>query len=91
MAVHRHILQHHMDHGERGKLLSAIHRIGGQDDTLWLEVLRYFTSQGNECAAEIAEILETIEQQKLLPPIMVLAIIAGPTSTLSLEVAKSYL
>ena len=53
-------------------------------ETLWLEVLRYFSAQGDVCASEIQQLLDLIEKSEALPPILVVdALASGPSTTLA--------
>lgn len=58
-------------------------RFAQVDETLWLDVLHYFTSKGNTCTDEIQQVLQLIEKARALPPLMVVeALASGPSTTL---------
>lgn len=65
-------------------------RFAQYDETLWLDVLRHYTAKGDECATQIQELLELIEESRALPPLMVVeALASGPDTTLA--VCQDYL
>ena len=51
-------------------------RFAQYDETLWLDVLRHYTAKGDECATQIQELLELIEESRALPPLMVVEALA---------------
>ena len=89
----RQIVQHYMDKGDHPRLLEAVTTYAKEDEGLWAEALSYFVGLGDVAGApsELAQLLETIERERLLPPIMVLQIIARPQSGLSLGAVRGYL
>ena len=64
-------------------------RFAQYDETLWLDVLRHYTAKGDECATQIQELLELIEESRALPPLMVVeALASGPDTTLRFSSAE---
>ncbi len=77
-----------------GLLLQCNHiksdRFAQYDETLWVDVLRHYSQKGNACKAQIQEVLESIEAENALPPLMVVeALSSGPLTTL--DVCQEYL
>ena len=60
------------------------------DETLWVDVLRYYSQKGNAAAEQIQELLSLIEVESALPPLMVVEALASGPET-SLEVCQDYL
>ena len=75
-------------------LLDCCRRFGdasrGGEPALWIEVLKYFSdsARGN-CVNEVQQVLKHIEQYRLLPPLIVLQMLAK-NKNLTLSVVKDY-
>ncbi|KAL3155173.1 hypothetical protein ABBQ32_013114 [Trebouxia sp. C0010 RCD-2024] len=94
MRHFREVLQVHMAAGDHGALIEDCMRLGdvsrGGDPHLWSEVLEYFARQSGDCTEQVGAVLHHIEAGNLLPPLVVLAILAK-NPTLQLRVVKNYI
>lgn len=75
-------------------LIACCKRLGdsdnGGDPTLWADLLKYFGELGEDCSKEVREVLQYIERDDILPPIMVLQTLSS-NPCLSLSVIKDYI
>lgn len=60
------------------------------DANLWIQTLSYFAGNGEQCQAEIVEVLQHIDKANMLPPLLVLQILSQNAST-TLSVVKDYI
>jgi hypothetical protein len=65
-------------------------RFAQYDETLWVDVLRHYSQKGNACKAQIQEVLELIEADNALPPLMVVESLSSGALT-TLDVCQEYL
>ncbi|KAL4418990.1 hypothetical protein ABPG77_004463 [Micractinium sp. CCAP 211/92] len=89
MRLYRELAAVLMEAGDRRGLISACQRFGdartGGDPQLWHDALEYFASQQDDCSAEVQDLLARIEASGILPPLVVLQVLAkGPAFKLSL-------
>ena len=84
LFLYSEILQYLMDRGLHTKIMSACNEYGIHDDQLWIQALNYFAAHPEPCERELKHILQVIEQKHLLPPLMVVQIMAkNPTKQLA--------
>ena len=89
-GMHRQILEKYMAIDDDERLIEAVQKFAQLDETLWVDVLRYYSQKGNVAAAQIQELLSLIEAESALPPLMVVEALASGPDT-SLEVCQDYL
>ncbi|XP_078435860.1 vacuolar protein sorting 11 isoform X2 [Wolffia australiana] len=80
---------------DREGLIDCCKRLGdasqGGDPSLWVESLKYFAEvDDDDCSKEIKEVLKFIEKDDILPPIVVLQMLAR-NQRLTLSVVKDYI
>jgi len=75
---------------DNDRLIEAVQKFAQLDETLWVDVLRYYSQQGDACKPQIQELLQLIETESALPPLLVVdALASGPDTTL--DVCQEYL
>lgn len=88
--MYNEIIQYHMEHKEYAELIRACKKFGNSDANLWIQTLSYFATNGEQCQAEIVEVLQHIDKSNMLPPLLVLQILSQNAST-TLSVVKDYI
>ncbi|KAG5843853.1 hypothetical protein ANANG_G00155300 [Anguilla anguilla] len=88
--LYQQIMHYHMQNEEYGKVVEACKRYGNQEACLWEQALGYFARKEEDCKAYISEVLEHIDQNNLMPPLLVVQTLAH-NSTATLSVIKDYL
>mmetsp|Transcript_24 Transcript_24/g.67 ORF Transcript_24/g.67 Transcript_24/m.67 type:complete len:963 (-) Transcript_24:145-3033(-) len=93
--LYREVLEIYMAEEDHSGLIDACIRLGdaaqGGDPQLWTEVLAYFAERpGEECTAQLKEVLEYIEAGNLLPPLVVLQTLAK-NPALKMGIVKDYI
>ncbi|KAJ7570925.1 hypothetical protein O6H91_01G140100 [Diphasiastrum complanatum] len=94
MKLYKEVMACYMQDADYPGLISCCKRLGdasrGGDSSLWADVLAYFGEHGENCCDEVKEILVYIERDNLLPPLIVLQMLAK-NQTLTLSVVKDYI
>ena len=95
MKLYKEVIHCYMQEGDREGLIKCCMRLGdsskGGDPSLWVESLKYFSEfEADDCSKEIKEVLNYIEKDDILPPIVVLQILAR-NQRLTLSVVKDYI
>ena len=96
------IVEYHMGKGEYEELVRACKKFGSTDPNLWIQTLSYFSAQNNaQAQSKISDVLNHIDKNNLLPPLLVLQILANDTDkgekvnlskpAISLGVIKDYI
>nr|XP_043898783.1 vacuolar protein sorting-associated protein 11 homolog [Solea senegalensis] len=88
--LYQQIMHYHMQNEEYGKVVEACKRYGDQEGCLWEQALGYFARKEEDCKAYISEVLHHIDQNNLMPPLLVVQTLAH-NSTATLSVIKDYL
>uniref|UniRef100_A0A3B5K6S1 Vacuolar protein sorting-associated protein 11 homolog n=1 Tax=Takifugu rubripes TaxID=31033 RepID=A0A3B5K6S1_TAKRU len=88
--LYQQIMHYHMQNEEYGKVIEACKRYGDQEGCLWEQALGYFARKEEDCKAYISEVLHHIDQNNLMPPLLVVQTLAH-NSTATLSVIKDYL
>uniref|UniRef100_A0A8C9U302 Vacuolar protein sorting-associated protein 11 homolog n=1 Tax=Scleropages formosus TaxID=113540 RepID=A0A8C9U302_SCLFO len=88
--LYQQIMHYHMQNEEYGKVVEACKRYGEQEVCLWEQALGYFARKEEDCKTYISEVLQHIEQNNLMPPLLVVQTLAH-NSTATLSVIKDYL
>lgn len=88
--LYQQILSYYMEHYDNENVIKTCERFGSADPNLWVQALWFFSNSGENHKTELLRVMRKIEENKLLPPIMVVDIISqSPTATLG--VIKDYL
>lgn len=64
------IMHYHMQNEEYGKVIEACKRFGDQESCLWEQALGYFARKEEDCKTYISEVLQHIDQNNLMPPLL---------------------
>jgi len=90
LKLYNEIIQFHMEREDHDLLIRACKKFGDKAPNLWVQVLGFFASQEKDCQREVVEVLANIEKDNLIPPLLVIQILAQkPTTTLN--VIKDYI
>ncbi|XP_043936877.1 vacuolar protein sorting-associated protein 11 homolog [Protopterus annectens] len=84
------IMHYHMQNEEYSKVIEACERYGDREICLWEQALSYFARKEEDCKEYITAVLKHIEQNNLMPPLLVVQTLAH-NSTATLSVVKDYL
>ncbi|MEW5305680.1 MAG: hypothetical protein WDW36_008205 [Sanguina aurantia] len=83
----------YMSTGDHSALIAATIKYGdgskGGDTTLWGDVLEHFVAQEGDCTPWVSRMLELIEQGSILPPLVVLQMLAK-NKGLQMRVVRGY-
>jgi len=95
LKLYNEIVQHHMETNEYPAILGACKKFGHIDPNLWVQVLSYFAlkddaEEAGDCHKWIMDVLNNIEREKLLPPLLVVQILSQNDKT-PLAVVKDYI
>lgn len=63
-------MHYHMQNEEYGKVVEACKRYGDKEACLWEQALGYFARKEENCKAYISEVLQHIDQNNLMPPLL---------------------
>ncbi|CAL8268441.1 unnamed protein product [Merluccius merluccius] len=88
--LYQQIMHYHMQNEEYSKVVEACKRYGDQEVCLWEQALGYFARKEEDCKAYISQVLQHIDQNNLMPPLLVVQTLAH-NSTATLSVIKDYL
>lgn len=94
MKLYKEVIACYMQAHDHEGLISCCKRLGdsgkGGDPSLWADLLKYFGELGEECSAEVKEVLAYVEKDDILPPIIVLQTLSR-NPCLTLSVIKDYI
>lgn len=92
LKLYTEIVQHHMESNEYAAIMAACKKFGRIDPNLWVQVLSYFAlkDEREDCHRWIVDVLHNIETEKLLPPLLLVQILAQNPKT-PLAVVKDYI
>ncbi|XP_062869801.1 vacuolar protein sorting-associated protein 11 homolog [Trichomycterus rosablanca] len=88
--LYQQIMHYHMQNEEYSKVVEACKRFGEKEVCLWEQALGYFARKEEDCKAYISQVLHHIDQNNLMPPLLVVQTLAH-NSTATLSVIKDYL
>ena len=90
-GLHSQILKLHIELGDINSALATCRKFGPQNPNLWIQALQSMASEDTEASEEhMAEILNTIEDQGLMSPLLVIRALAGSPLT-NFGVVRKYL
>lgn len=91
LGLHYDIVQYYMEQRDYNNVINSCNKYGDLDPNLWVQVLSYFANaEDKEFEDEIASILQKIEKDNLLPPLLVVQILSKHPKT-KLGNIKDYL
>lgn len=94
MKLYKEVIACYMLAHDHKGLIACCKRLGdsvkGGDPSLWADVLKYFGELGEDCSKEVKEVLNYIERDNILPPIIVLQTLSK-NPCLTLSVIKDYI
>jgi hypothetical protein len=77
LGLHYDIVQYYMEQHDYENVIASCNKYGDLDPNLWVQVLSYFANaEDQEFEDEIANILQKIEKDNLLPPLLVVQILS---------------
>ena len=92
LELYQDILQYYMDIGDKDEVINTCKRFGKQDPNMWVQVLLYFVSlqkKDDDVTLEMQDVLKRIDEENLLPPLVVVEILSRSTET-HLDTIKDY-
>uniref|UniRef100_T1ISE0 Vacuolar protein sorting-associated protein 11 homolog n=1 Tax=Strigamia maritima TaxID=126957 RepID=T1ISE0_STRMM len=84
------ILRYYMDRDDFNNVINTCKHFGSQDSKLWIQALWYFSKTDDRQKNYLIEILQHIERERLLSPLMVVNTLASSSLT-TLAVIKDYI
>ncbi|KAM7503746.1 hypothetical protein LguiB_002650 [Lonicera macranthoides] len=94
MKLYKEVIACYMQAQDHKGLIACCKKLGdsdkGGDPSLWVDLLKYFGELGEDCSAEVKEVLAYIERDDILPPIIVLQTLSQ-NPCLALSVIKDYI
>jgi len=91
LGLHYDIVQYYMEQKDYENVIASCKKYGESDLNLWVQVLSYFAnSEQEEFEEEIHNVLQKIEKDNLLPPLLVVQILSKHPKT-KLGNIKEYL
>ena len=66
-----------MDQDDYDSVIDSCKRLGEHDSHVWVMALSYFAKREDNCKTQMEEVLRNIDQQKLLPPLLVIQTLAN--------------
>eukprot|EP00656_Telonema_subtile_P049410 TRINITY_DN6137_c0_g1_i5.p1 TRINITY_DN6137_c0_g1~~TRINITY_DN6137_c0_g1_i5.p1 ORF type:complete len:345 (-),score=118.79 TRINITY_DN6137_c0_g1_i5:234-1268(-) len=91
LKLYTEIVQHHMETNQYTAIMAACKKFGRIDPNLWVQVLSYFAlkDEREDCHCWIRDVLNNIERERLLPPLLLVQILSQNPKT-PLAVVKDY-
>lgn len=94
MKLYKEVISCYMQAHDHKGLIACCKRLAdsskGGDPSLWADLLKYFGELGEDCSAEVKEVLTYIERDDVLPPIVVIQTLSR-NPCLTLSVVKDYI
>ncbi|KNC99120.1 tethering complex subunit PEP5 [Spizellomyces punctatus DAOM BR117] len=95
LALHKDILQQHMDAEDYSSIIATCKTYGDQDPSLWTHALAYFAEKGTGLGGpnpqeDLLEVLDNIDRRNLLPPLQVIQVLAR-NSAVTIEMVRDYI
>uniref|UniRef100_A0A4W3J9W8 Vacuolar protein sorting-associated protein 11 homolog n=1 Tax=Callorhinchus milii TaxID=7868 RepID=A0A4W3J9W8_CALMI len=88
--LYQQIMHYHMQNEAFAKVLDTCEQYGEQEPCLWEQALGYFARKEEDCKEYISRVLQHIDTNNLMPPLLVVQTLAH-NSTATLSVIKDYL
>lgn len=77
MVRYQQIVRYYMDQDDYDSVIDSCKRLGEDDPHVWVMALSYFAKREDNCKSQMEEVLRNIDQQKLLPPLLVIQTLAN--------------
>ncbi|EFC37451.1 hypothetical protein NAEGRDRAFT_81916 [Naegleria gruberi] len=90
LGLHYYIIQYYMEQRDYKNVIASVNQYGDKDPNLWVQVLTYFATLDDNVEEELAIVLEKIEKDEILPPLLVVQIL-GKNEKTKLYSVKDYL
>jgi len=90
LGLHYYIIQYYMEQQDYKNVIDSCNKYGEKDPNLWVQVLTYFATLEDNAEEEIATVLDKIEKEEILPPLLVIQIL-GKNDKTKLYTVKDYL
>uniref|UniRef100_A0A8C4Q9L1 Vacuolar protein sorting-associated protein 11 homolog n=1 Tax=Eptatretus burgeri TaxID=7764 RepID=A0A8C4Q9L1_EPTBU len=87
--LYQQVVQYHMDNDDYAHVIESCKKFGDKESGLWEQVLGYFASKEENCKQYIMEVLEHIDSNNLMLPLLVVQTLAR-NSTATLASVKDY-
>lgn len=96
LSLHYDIIQYYMDQKDYENVINSCANYGHMDPNLWVQALNYFVNFKHDDADTdfneyISRVLQKIEKENLLPPLLVIQILSKSGSTIELHTIQEYL
>ncbi len=98
LGLHYDIIQYYMDQQDYENVINSCTSYGQMDPNLWIQALSYFVNLNSEAADTetnvneyLSRVLQKIEKENLLPPLLVAQILSKSGSTIQLHTIQEYL
>jgi tetratricopeptide (TPR) repeat protein len=96
LGLHYDIIQYYMDQKDYENVINCCMKYGHLDSNLWVQVLNYFSKNDHDDSyvdsnEYISRILQKIEKDNLLPPLLVVQILAKNGSKTQLHTLQEFL
>ncbi|XP_061416593.1 LOW QUALITY PROTEIN: vacuolar protein sorting-associated protein 11 homolog [Lethenteron reissneri] len=88
--LYQQIVRFHMESDDYQRVIEACKRYSDRESCLWEQALGYFARKEENCRPFITEVLQHIDQNNLMPPLLVVQTLAH-NSTATLAVIKDYI
>eukprot|EP01059_Diplonema_ambulator_P031289 TRINITY_DN5693_c0_g2_i1.p1 TRINITY_DN5693_c0_g2~~TRINITY_DN5693_c0_g2_i1.p1 ORF type:complete len:987 (+),score=409.86 TRINITY_DN5693_c0_g2_i1:69-2963(+) len=91
LKLYQDILQYYMEINDKDEVIRTCESFGKHDPNMWVQVLLYFVglTETEDVSLEIQKVLKHIDDENLLPPLVVIDILAKSKQT-QLDTIKSY-
>ena len=85
------MMQHYMDTGNNRAVINTCRKVGSRNPNLWVKVLTHFASMKSpECDSYIMQILQSVNESKILPPLLVVNILSK-NAELPISIIQAYI
>jgi hypothetical protein len=97
LELHYDIIQYYMDRNDYENVISSCMKYGHLDTNLWVQVLNYFANHEHDKESDIefdeyiSRVLQKIEKDSLLPPLLVVQILSKKNSKTKLNTIREFL
>jgi len=89
-ALYAQILNHYVSRGDVASAVRTCRRFGARDPDLWTKTLQFIAREGEAEPAQVAEVLDAVESNRLLSPLLIVQTLSQSSSA-TLKLARDYL
>ena len=90
LRMYHMVIQHHIEARDSASIIKNCKKFGNSQPNLWVQVLTHFASRQDDCEEEIKQVLQYINRSSILPPLLVVQILAQ-NDRLPLSVVRDYI